>query len=171
MSAMLRLQSPCISPKRFENRTLEGLGQVLVADMDPWEMNLYPFLKDLFVHRYHGLDFTIPASGADSFSLVHPATIEYDGIRAKVVSGTRQFSFVIGLFKKLHPEYPILKQARISEVSFYRTGEAAPGLQRRGVVARSSTGERVLEVRFTYTDESDHPQPWDHFTGIYLDIK
>lgn len=156
--------------KRFENRILDGLGQVQVADMDPWEMNLYPFLKDLFVHRYHGLEFKIPALGMDSFPLEHPASIEYDGIRAEVTSGAKRFSFVIGLCNEMNPEYPFLKQLRISEVSFYRTDGNSTGPQKLGIVAKSRSGESVLEVRFTDSDGPTHLQPWNHFTRIYLDF-
>jgi (2Fe-2S) ferredoxin len=153
----------------FETRNLPGWGEVKAAAMDPWEINLHPLMKDLFVNRYQGLVFDVHGIDEGPFSLNMPAALRYDGVCADLRTLTHRFSLVIGLFNEANPEYPRLWRQRITEVLFIESqgGGGVPG--RRALIATSRSGIRALEVRFPCPGGLSGPDPWDHYTRIYLE--
>jgi hypothetical protein len=153
----------------FEARVLPEWGDVRAAAMDPWEINLYPLMKDLFVNRSQGLVFETPAMATGSFTLAAPAVLKYDGIRAEVESPNRRLSLVIGLFPETDPDYPRLWRDRLTEVLFLESGDREGAVPDRLLVATSRSGSRALIVRFPRPGSFSGPDPWAHFTRIYLE--
>jgi (2Fe-2S) ferredoxin len=155
--------------KPFEPHGLPEWGNVQAAAMDPWEINLYPLMKDLFVNRFQGLIFESPSIGCGPFSLNRAANLNYDGVCAEVESLTQRFSLVIGLFKETDPDYPRLWRDRITEVLFIESGKGQGAASGRMLVATSRSGVRALIVRFPPPDSIPGPDPWEHYTRIYLE--
>jgi (2Fe-2S) ferredoxin len=153
----------------FESRQLPEWGEVKAASMEPWEINLHPLMKDLFVNRYQGLEFKVHGIDGGPFSLNQPAVLQYDGGCADLKTLVHRFSLVIGLFKEADPEYPRLWRDRITELLFIESqgGGGVPG--RRALLATSRSGVRALEVRFPQPGSVPGPDPWDHYTRIYLE--
>ena len=155
--------------KPFESRDLPGWGEVKAASMEPWEINLHPLMKDLFVNRYQGLVFEVHGVDEGPFSLNQPAALQYDGACAHLKTLVHRFSLVIGLFKEADPEYPRLWRDRITEVLFIES-QGGGGVQgRRALLATSRSGTRALEVRFPQPGSFSGPDPWERFTRIYLE--
>jgi (2Fe-2S) ferredoxin len=161
------IPQPDLNP--FEPRRLPEWGDVQAAAMDPWEIKLYPLLKDLFVNRFQGLIFELPSIVSRPFSLNRPANLKYDGVCAEVESLTQRFSLVIGLFKETDPDYPRLWRDRITEVLFIESREGQRAASERMLVATSRTGVRALIVRFPRPDSISGPDPWAHYARIYLE--
>ncbi len=161
---------PFNPPKHFESREVEGWGLVQAANMDAWEMNLYPFMKDLFINRFQGLQFLIPVLSEQPFSMDRPGSIEYDGVRVTVTISTDQFSFVIGFINENNPEYALLNQQKITDVSFCKKASPPGGTLERGIVIKNRSGGCIMEVRFPFSDDAIHTQLWDHYSRIYLEI-
>lgn len=153
----------------FESREIEGLGRARAASMHAWEIILYPLMKDLFVNRFQGLEFKVPGLGSTPFTLDQPAQMAYDGTTVAVESEVAVFSLVIGLFKERDPDYTRLWRARIAEAVFIETAADSDNTSGRVLVATSRSGERALEVRFPASGFAQGPDPWEHFTRIYLE--
>jgi (2Fe-2S) ferredoxin len=154
--------------KPFESRKLPGWGEVNAASMDPWEINLHPLMKDLFVNRYQDLVFEI-SGVAGAFSLDRAAVLHYDGVCADIKTRADRFSLVIGLFKEADPDYPRLWRDRITEVLFVETLGQDGSAPARILLATSRSGSQTLLVRFPSPGSVAGPDPWKHYTKIYLE--
>jgi hypothetical protein len=123
----------------------------------------------LFVYRFQGLVFEAPGVVDGPFSLDRPSVLNYDGICAEIEAQAHRFSLVIGLFKETDSEYPRLWRDRIAEVLFVETHKREGAVSERILLATSRSGSRALIVRFPSPGSVTGPDPWEHYTKIYLE--
>ncbi len=156
-------------PKLFKWSEKKELGKVQIANMDAWEMNLYPFLKDLFLNHFQDLRFNVPSFNSEYFTLKQAVAVEYDGIQANVKFDQNQLSIIIGLLPESMPDYDQLYSQRINEVMFYKKRNENDEVIERGIRMKNRSGENVLNILFPFNDDLEN-RKWNHFKKIYLYI-
>lgn len=160
---MAEVQSPFKllpdSKKDFHVINDKELGQLLVAQADAGEMNLYPMLMAIFIKFYTSCEISV-APFETVFYLDKPALIHCQQQIARVCINNHLVEFVIGPVNK-NDTYE-LQQEKLFFVDIYKKLEAP---FKYGIRFRTKAGETKLNV----TDSSNGLKLWEHFVEVYLE--
>lgn len=145
-------------PKFYERKTDMEFGEVLMAKTDPWEQNLYPMLKDIFIKFRKNVLVKVPSFSSQFISLDDDLELSYDEKWVKIQHDTVRFEFAIGVPSK--EDQLFFKENRLGTVEVYKTLDNLD----HGVRFKSKMNETKLVVKC----KSDDLSFWEHLNEIYL---